>query len=29
MMDSREQLENCRTFINLLNVKSLSGNELH
>ena len=26
--ESKEQLENCRTYINLLNIKQLTGNEL-
>jgi len=27
--DSREQLENCRTLINMMNVKFLAKDELH
>jgi len=29
MSDSKEQLENCRTFINLINVRSLKPSELN
>lgn len=27
--ESREQIENCRTWINMINVKQLSADELH
>jgi uncharacterized coiled-coil protein SlyX len=29
MIDSKEQLENCRTYINLMNIRNLTANELH
>ena len=29
MIDSKEQLENCRTYINMMNIKSLSASELY
>ena len=29
IIESKEQLENCRTYINMLNIKSLSANELY
>ena len=29
MFDCKEQLENCRTYINMLNVRSLKSEELH
>lgn len=29
MDEAREQLENCRTLINLMNIKFLKRNELH
>lgn len=28
LIDSKEQLENCRTYINMLNIKNLNSNEL-
>ena len=28
MFDCKEQLENCRTYVNMLNIRSLSANEL-
>jgi hypothetical protein len=29
MFDCKEQLENCRTYINMLNIRSLKASELH
>ena len=29
MIDSKEQLENCRTYINMMNIKNLSASELY
>jgi len=29
MSESKEQLENCRTYINMLNVKSLQAKEIN
>lgn len=29
MFDCKEQLENCRTYINMLNIRSLAASELH
>ena len=29
MYNCKEQLENCRTYVNMLNVRSLKSSELH